>query len=59
MKRSFPKSGPSPPCHTPTKKDTLKLCENNRSLISHPSKFVLRIILNRLKSKAEELLALD
>jgi hypothetical protein len=41
------------------KKGNLKLCQNYRtiSLISHPSKVMLRIILNRLKSKAEELLA--
>ena len=41
------------------KKGNLKKCENYRtiSLISHPSKVMLRIILNRLKNKAEELLA--
>ena len=41
------------------KKGNLRKCENYRtiSLISHPSKILLRIILNRLKSKVEELLA--
>ena len=35
------------------------MCQNHRtiSLISHPSKVMLRIILNRLKSKAEEILS--
>ena len=42
-----------------SKKGKLKQCQNYRtiSLISHPSKIMLRIILNRLKTKAEELLA--
>ena len=41
------------------KKGNLKQCQNYRtiSLISHPSKIMLQIILNRLKTKAEELLA--
>ena len=41
------------------KKGNLRKCENYRtiSLISHPSKIMLRIILNRLKTKAEELLS--
>ena len=41
------------------KKGNLRQCQNYRtiSLISHPSKVMLRVILNRLKSKAEELLA--
>ena len=41
------------------KKGNLKQCQNYRtiSLISHPSKIMLRVILNRLKPKAEELLA--
>ena len=41
------------------KKGNLRQCQNYRtiSLISHPSKVLLRIILNRLKSKAEELLS--
>ena len=43
------------------KKGQLKQCKNYRtiSLISHPSKIMFRIILNRLKTKAEELLAED
>ena len=41
------------------KKGNLRCCNNYRtiSLISHPSKIMLRIILNRLKGKAEELLS--
>ena len=41
------------------KKGNLRQCENHRmiSLISHPSKVMLLIILNHLKSKAEELLS--
>ena len=41
------------------KKGNLKRCQNYRtiSLICHPSKIMLRVILNRLKAKAEELLA--
>ena len=41
------------------KKGNLRYCKNYRtiSLISHPSKIMLRIILNRLKGKAEELLS--
>ena len=44
--------------HTPPKKGNLKFCENYRTigLISHPSKVMIRIIFNRLKSKTEELL---
>ena len=40
-------------------KGNLKQCQNYRtvSLISNPSKIMLRIILSRLKAKAEELLA--
>ena len=38
-------------------KGNLQLCQNYRSiiLISHPSKGMLRIILNRLQSQAEEI----
>ena len=38
------------------KKGNLQLCQNYRtiSLISHPSKVMLRILLNRLKPQAEE-----
>ena len=41
------------------KKGDLKQCQKYRTinLISHPSKIMLRIILNRLQAKAEELLA--
>ena len=41
------------------KKGNFKQCQNYHtiSLISHPSKTMLRVILNRLKAKAEELLA--
>ena len=41
------------------KKGNIKQCQNYRtiSLISHPSKIMLRIILNRLKRKAEEILS--
>ena len=37
----------------------LQLCQNYRtiSLISHPSKVMLKIILNRLQAKAEEIIA--
>ena len=45
--------------HLP-KKGNLKQCQNYRtmmSLMSHPSKIMLRVILNRLKAKAETLLA--
>ena len=41
------------------KKGNLNQCQNFRTiiLISHPTKIMLRVILNRLKAKAEELLA--
>ena len=41
------------------KKGNLRQCKNHRmiSLIIHPSKVMLHIILNHLKSKAEELLS--
>ena len=41
------------------KKDNLQLCQNYRtlSLISHSSKFMLKVILNGLKPKAEETIA--
>ena len=40
------------------KKGSLKQYQNYRTigLISHPSKLVLRVILNRFKAKVEELL---
>ena len=41
------------------KKGNIRLCQNYRtlSLISHPNKIMLHIILNRLKPQAEEVLA--
>ena len=41
------------------KKGNLQLCSNYRtiSLISHPSKIMLRVILNRLKPQAERIIA--
>ena len=41
------------------KKGNLKQCQNYHtiSLISHPSKIMLRVILNQLKANSEELLA--
>ena len=41
------------------KKGDLKMCNNYRtlSLISHPSKVLLRVILNRLKSQAKEIIS--
>ena len=41
------------------KKGNLQLCQNYRtlSLISHPSKVMLKIILNRLQEQAEEIIA--
>ena len=41
------------------KKGNLQLCQNYRtiSLISHPSKVMLKIILNRLQLQAEEIIA--
>ena len=43
---------------TVPKKGNLQLCQNYRtiSLISHPSKVMLRILLNRLKPQAEEII---
>ena len=45
--------------HTP-KERQLQLCQNYRiiSLISHPSKAMLKIILNRLQPQAEDIIAL-
>ena len=44
--------------YTP-KKGNLQLCQNYRtiSLISHSSKVMLKVILNRLKPQAEEIIA--
>ena len=43
------------------KKGNLQLCQNYRtiSLISHSSKVMLKVILNRLKPQAEEIIAED
>ena len=43
---------------TLSKKGNLQLCQNYRiiSLISHPSEVMLRILLNRLKPQAEEII---
>ena len=43
------------------KKGNLQLCQNYRtiSLISHPSKVMLKIILNRLQPQAEEIIAVE
>ena len=45
--------------NSPSKEGDLKKCSNYRtiSLISHLSKVLLKIINNRLKAKAEEILA--
>ena len=47
------------PNRTNSKKGNLRKCENHRtlSLICHSSKILLRIILNRLTSKAEEVIS--
>ena len=44
---------------TPPKKGNLQLCQNYRtiSFISHSSKVMLKVILNRLKHQAEEIFA--
>ena len=44
---------------TPAKKGSLQQCQNYRtiSFISHPSKVMLKIILNRLKPQAEKIIA--
>ena len=44
---------------TPPKKGNLQQCRNYRtiSLISHPSKVMLKIILNRLKPQPEKIIA--
>ena len=41
------------------KKGNLQICNNYRtiSLISHPSKVMLKVLLNRLKPQAEEIIA--
>ncbi|GFO19047.1 endonuclease-reverse transcriptase [Plakobranchus ocellatus] len=51
--------GPSDWSSPYPKKRDLKLCQNYRtiSLISHPSKVMLKVILNRLKPEAEKIIA--
>ena len=41
------------------KKDNLQQCQNYQtmSIISHPSKVIMKIILNRLKPQAEKIIA--
>ena len=41
---------------THPKKGNLQLCQNYRTIISHPSKVMLKIILNRLKPEAEKII---
>ena len=55
----WPKSWTQSLVITLPKKGNLKQCNNYRtiSLISHPSKILLRIILNRLKPQAEMIIA--
>ena len=45
--------------HHTSKKDNLQQCQNypTISLISHPSKVMLKVILNRLKPQAEKIIA--
>ena len=47
------------PVINPPKKGDLQLCQSYRtiSLISHPSKVMLKIILNRLQPQTEEIIA--
>ena len=51
--------GPKPLVITLSKKGNLQQCQNYRtiSLISRPSKVMLKIILNRLKPQAEKIIA--
>ncbi|GFO50541.1 RNA-directed DNA polymerase (reverse transcriptase) domain containing protein [Plakobranchus ocellatus] len=55
----WPKSWTQSLIITQPKKGNLKLCQNYRtiSLISHPSKVMLKVILNRLKPEAEKIIA--
>ena len=56
--KEWPKEWTQPLVIPLPKKDNLKQWQNYRtiSLISHPSKIILRVMLKRLKTKAEELL---
>ena len=55
------KANPNDPVlsHDTSKKGNLQQCQNYRtiSLISHPSKVMLKTILNRLKPQAEKIIA--
>ena len=55
----WPTTWTQSPVITLPKKGNLQLCQNYRtlSLISHPSKVMLKIILNRLQPQAEEIIA--
>ena len=55
----WPTTWTQSPAITLPKKGNLQLCQNyrNTSLISHPSKVILKVILNRLKPQSEEIIA--
>ena len=57
--REWPTTGTQSLVITLPKKSNLQRCQNYRtiSLISHPSKVMLKIILNRLKPQTEEIIA--
>ena len=57
--KEWPKEWTQSLALTLSKIGNLKQCQNysNTSVISHPCKIMLPVILNRLKAKAEELLA--
>ena len=56
----WPTTWTQPLVITLPKKGNLQLCQNYRtiSLISHPSKVILKIILNRLQPQAEDTAAI-
>ena len=58
-RREWPTPRTQSPIITLSKNGNLQLCQNYRtiSLISHPSKAMLKIILNRLKPEAEKIIA--
>ena len=59
IKKTWPENWTKSLVITLPKKGDLKLCNNYRtlSLISHPSKVLLRVILNRLKHQASEIIS--
>ena len=59
FKKTWPENWTKSLVITLPKKGDLKLCNNYRtlSLISHPSKVLLRVILNRPKHQASEIIA--